>query len=285
MEPLWNQIEQIVRESDIVLEILDARAVELSRSEQLEEIITRIGRPRILVINKIDLISMRNLEKAIGDVLASRRAEKDSVVFFTNRNKKTVRNLLSKIRQVFGKYGKRESYAKNPILEKPYREARGDIIVGVVGYPNVGKSSVINALAFKKKVPVSSKAGTTHGIHWICAGKSEIKLIDTPGVIPLKFNEEAKLGIIAARNPEKMKDPEVAAGTIIEQFIEENKLRRLEDFYNLRFSDETKREKNPYLLIEQISLARKHLKRGGVADEKRTAINIVKDWQTGKLRL
>ena len=208
MEPLWDQIEQIVRESDIILEILDARGVELSRSEQLEEIITRVGRPRILVINKIDLVSIRDLEKAIGRVLDSRRAEKDSVVYFTNRNKKTVRNLLSKIRQVFAKYGKRESYAKNPILEKPYREARGDIIVGVVGYPNVGKSSVINALAFKQKSPVSSKAGTTHGIHWISAGKTEIKLIDTPGVIPLKFNEEAGLAIIAARNPEKMKDHE-----------------------------------------------------------------------------
>ena len=38
MEPYWTQIEQIVRESDIVLEILDARAVDLSRNEQLEAI-------------------------------------------------------------------------------------------------------------------------------------------------------------------------------------------------------------------------------------------------------
>jgi len=252
MEPYWDQIEQIVRESDVVLEILDARSVSLSRNEQLEEIITRVGRPRILVVNKIDLISMRDLEIAVGRVLDSRRAEKDSVVYFTNRNKKTVRNLLSKIRQVFAKYGKRESYAKNPILEKPYREARGDIIVGVVGYPNVGKSSVINALAFKKKAPVSSKAGTTHGIHWIAAGKTEIKLIDTPGVIPLKRNEEAELGLIAARNPEKMKDPEVAAGKIIEQFIQENRTKRLEEFYKLKFTEEDLNEKNHYILIEKI---------------------------------
>ncbi len=285
MEPYWNQIEQIARESDILLEILDVRGVEISRSDQLEEIIARTGVPRILVINKIDLVNRKSMEVALDIVTKQRRPEKDYVVFFTNRKKSTIRNLLMKIKQVFAKYGKRDAYAKNPILEKPYREAKGDIIVGVVGYPNVGKSSVINALAFKKKAPVSSKAGTTHGIHWISAGNSGIKLIDTPGVIPLKYNEETSLGLIAARNPEKMKDPELVAGKIIEQFINSNKISKLEDYYKVKFSEELKNEKNPYLLIEQISLARGHLKRGGVADEKRTAINIVKDWQTGRLRL
>ena len=82
-----------------------------------------------------------------------------------------------------------------------------------------------------------------------------------------------------------MKEPEVAAAAIIDQFIVANKIRRLEDYYHLKFDKEVLEEKNPYLLIEKISLARGHLKKGGVADEKRTAINIVKDWQTGRLRL
>lgn len=282
MEPYWNQIEQIVRESDIVLEILDARAIDLSRNEQLDKIILRIGRPRILVINKIDLVSKNDLEIAFDEVMKQRRTEKDYVVYFTNRRKNTVRNLIANIRQIFARHGKRESYATNPILEKPYREARGDIIVGVVGYPNVGKSAIINALSFKKKAPVSSKAGTTHGIHWITAGGGkQIKLIDTPGVIPLKYNEEVNLGLIAAKNPEKMKDPEVVAGKIIEMFMKSKKLKKLENFYNIKIVENL----NIYEILESISLQRKHLKKGGVADEKRTAINIVKDWQTGRLKL
>ncbi|MDP1728676.1 MAG: GTPase, partial [archaeon] len=235
------------------------------------------------------LINRKYLEVAFDTVMKQRRVEKDFVVYFTNRKKNTVRNLLANIKQIFGKYGKRESYAKNPILEKPYREAKGDIIVGVVGYPNVGKSSVINAIAFKKKAPVSSKAGTTHGIHWITAGNvRQIKLIDTPGVIPLKHNEETSLGLIAARNPEKMKDPETVAGKIIEMFVKKGRLDKLEKYYNFKTKEEIKadgKDANPYLILEQISFARNHLKKGGVADEKRTAINIVKEWQTGKIKL
>jgi hypothetical protein len=67
---------------------------------------------------------------------------------------------------------KGKEYRKYTLIGEDYRVAKGDIIVGVVGYPNVGKSSVINALTFKKKAKVSTKAGTTHGVHWIASGES-----------------------------------------------------------------------------------------------------------------
>lgn len=280
MEPYWDLVRQIVRESDIVLEILDARAVDLSRNEQLENIISEVKRPRIFVINKADLVDRKALEIAIEKVERQRNVEGEYVVFFSNKIKKTTRNLLAKIKQVFAKHGKRANFV--PALKRPYREAHGDIIVGVVGYPNVGKSSVINSLAFKKKAKVASKAGTTHGIHWISAGE-EIKLIDTPGVIPLSYQEEARLGIIAAKSPEKIKDPEVVAGKIIEMFINENRLENLEDYYQFKIKEENK--DNPYLILEQLSLDKKHLKKGGVADEKRTSTMLIKDWQDGRLKL
>lgn len=286
MEPYWTVIKQIVRESDIVLEILDARAVELSRNEQLEKIIKEIGRPRIYVLNKSDLTNKKDLEKAIDKLSHERDISSEYIVFFSNRKKSTIKNLLTKIRQVFSKHGKRQDYDENkPIIEKPYREARGDIVIGVVGYPNVGKSSVINALSFKQKAKVSSKAGTTHGVHWITAN-NEIKLIDSPGVIPLgTYVEESRLGLIAARNPEKLKDPENVAVKIIELFIENNKLNKIEQFYNTKFSDEIKNEKNACLFLEAISIAKHHLKKGGVPDDTRTSFNLIKDWQTGRLRL
>ena len=62
MEQYWDQIKQIVHESDIVLEILDARAVDLSRNEQLEKIIANAARPRIYVLNKCDLVAKKELE-------------------------------------------------------------------------------------------------------------------------------------------------------------------------------------------------------------------------------
>lgn len=291
MERYWDLIEQIAKESDIILEILDARAVDFSRNRQLEEVIENSGKPRIVIINKADLISRKEVEQAADKLARERKTEKESVVHFSSKWKsKSTNNLFAKIRRVFSKYGKRQEFCdaerrENPSIKKPYREAKADIVIGVVGYPNVGKSSVINALCFRKKASVSSRAGTTHGVHWLsAAGKnSDIKLIDTPGVLPLKPVDEINLGLIAAKNPEKLKEPELVAGKIIENFIAAGKKEWLEKFYNLKINE--KNLENPYLILEQISLDKGHLRKGGLADEHRTAMIIIKDWQTGRLKL
>lgn len=276
MEPYWNTIEQIIRESDIVLEILDARLIEMSRNSKLEELIKKAGRPRIFVINKVDLVAdKRKLELGV-----ERLRREDEVVYVTVKNRKTIKILLARIKEVFRKYGKRKNFIENPLIKKPYREARGDIIIGVVGYPNVGKSTIINSLAFKKKMKVSKIAGTTHGVHWISAGE-KIKLIDTPGVIPLEKTDEARLALIAARNPEKLKDPELVAFKIIDMFAKEGKLERIEKFYNINLEGEADASK----IIEKIAMHRHFLKKGGIPDDVRASILVVNDWQEGRLKL
>ena len=62
MEPYWDLIKEIVRESDVILEVLDARAIEISRNPKIEEIIQNSGVPRIFVVNKIDLVEQELLQ-------------------------------------------------------------------------------------------------------------------------------------------------------------------------------------------------------------------------------
>jgi ribosome biogenesis GTPase A len=274
MEPYWNLIEEIVRESDIILYILDARAVRESRNKKIEETLDRLAKPYILVLNKADLVGNADLESAVEYIRVSLDKE---AVYFSNRRKSTSRNLLFRIRQMFARYGKRKNY--NPIIKKPHREAKADIVVGVVGYPNVGKSSVINALAFKKKAKVSEKAGTTHGLQWISAG-DEIKLIDTPGVIPLEKVDRVQLGFISAISPDRLKEPELVAGKIIETIMNRDK-KILEERYNISI----KEGMNAFEILEYLSLEKKHLKKGGFADEIRTSRMLIKDWQNGSLRI
>jgi ribosome biogenesis GTPase A len=278
MEPYWNLVEQIICESDIVLEILDARLVALSRNAKLEELIKKIDRPRIFVINKVDLVEdRRNLEIAVDKLKEETKAD---VVYVTVKDRKTIKTLLGKIRQTFDKYGKKTTHLNEPLIERPYRKAKGDVIIGVIGYPNVGKSTIINSLAFKKKMKVSKTAGTTHGVHWINAANN-VKLIDTPGVIPLEKTDETRLGMIAARNPERIKEPDVVAIKLIDMFMKENKLDRIEKFYNITL----KEHDNPADVLEAIGKQRHFLRKGGVVDELRASLLLVNDWQDGKLRI
>ena len=275
MEPYWKVVEQIIRESDIVLEVLDSRAVESSRNEELERLIKKIGRPVILVVNKADLVSRRELEASIDKL---NRLERKDVVYLSVKRKNTVRNLINKIKKTFDKYGKRSSieYSKK---RGTHREAKAEIVIGVVGYPNVGKSSIINALSFKKKAKVTVKAGTTHGAHWISAGDM-IKFIDTPGVIPLKYMDRTKLDLIGARETDKIKDKGIVAMKIIEMFLEKNK-----GIFEKRYNFKIEEGKTAYEILEELGRAKGHLNKGGVVDEDRTSNLIIRDWQRGKLKL
>jgi nuclear GTP-binding protein len=61
------------------------------------------------------------------------------------------------------------------------------ITVGVVGFPNVGKSSVINSLKRSKAAVVGNMPGVTKKMQEITLDKN-IVLIDSPGVV-LSTNE------------------------------------------------------------------------------------------------
>jgi hypothetical protein len=273
-EPYWEVIRRIVEESDLVLEILDSRLVELSRNEKVEEIVEEIGRPLIYVVNKSDLVSKESLRRQVEKL-----KEKGSVIFISAKSPKASKVLLYAIKKAFKKYGKRESVERGKFDPKPlYREAKGEIVVGILGYPNVGKSSIINALAHKKKVKVSKKSGTTHGIHWIRAN-DEIKLIDSPGVIPLKKDDEVRYGLIGAMDTERLKNPELVAHAIIELFLDGNR-KAFEKFYNVEVGDSSVEE-----IVEKIGLRKSYLLKGGVADENRVFLDIIRDWQQGRLGL
>lgn len=276
MEAYIDLIERIITESDIVLEVVDARLIDLSRNSDVENMIKEIGRPVIFVVNKSDLTSKDKIKKQVLKL-----KEEGEVVFISAKKRSSSRILFNAIKKAFKKHGKREKHHLLGGEKLDHREAKGRIVVGVVGYPNVGKSSIINILSNKKKVKVSKRSGTTHGIHWI-KGAEGIKLIDSPGVIPLTEGDEVRHGLIAAKSVERLKNPEIVADAIIKLFIKQNK-RALEKFYSMEIESET--EADTEQILENISIKRSHILKGGRPDINRTSMMIVKDWQNGKLRM
>lgn len=253
INPYWKVIEEIIQESDIIFEILDARLPELSRNEEIERLAEQNNKTIVLILNKADLVSEKQLQITYDKL----KKQKPCFIFSSKEKIGTKRLrewLLSKTKGV----------------EK--------LKVGILGYPNTGKSSIINSLAKKKKAKVSAKAGTTHGPQWVNA-TDKLRIIDSPGVIPLKQEDEVRYAIIASKNVERIKNLDLVAHAIIKLFDDKT---QLEKFYNIKINPDIK---NPDEIIEMIAVKKGFIKKGGTPDENRTAIQIIRDWQTGRLKL
>ena len=253
MMGFWSNVEKIVREADVILLVVDARMPELSRNKPFDEAIIRLRKQLFLIFNKSDLID----EKALKELKQNYKR-----AFFVSGTKNIGVGALRKAL----------------LIEWKRMKMRERLKIGVVGYPNVGKSAIINCLARRSRALRSPIAGTTRGAQFVNVG-SHLKLIDSPGVIPL-HDSEAKLALLSAKNPEKMKNPVLAAIEIIKMVLEESK-KILEKTYSIALEE----IEEPYEILLEIGRRKGKLKKGGIVDEIRTAIDVIRDWQRGFLRV
>jgi len=79
------------------------------------------------------------------------------------------------------------------------------VTVGVIGYPNVGKSSLINSMKKRRAVAVSGTAGYTTNLQTVELDKM-VKIIDSPGVI-MSSDDETALVLRNTLNSADVKDP------------------------------------------------------------------------------
>ena len=177
----------MLREADIIIEVLDARFVGETRNLEIESKAERSGKIILYVLNKCDLADLKKVKEETSKLSPS--------VFISSKEKLGTTIL------------------KKKILELSHGEK---VTVGVLGYPNVGKSSLINALTGRGSARTSAESGFTKGLQKIRVD-SKIMLIDTPGVFPKEEKDIVKHGKISAIDYGKIKDPEYVALRIIEE--------------------------------------------------------------------
>ncbi len=251
MQGFWNIVQDVIYQSDVLLEVVDARMPNLTRNKKVESLIRRKRKILIIVVNKSDLIT-REMKNNFSQNLPR------NSVFFSCKERTGLFVLKEMISELAGK--------------------RRSIMVGVIGYPNTGKSSVINVLSgFKEMAKTSPIAGFTTGVQWI-RGKGELMFMDTPGVIPPDEKDEAEQALMSVIDPDKLHNPDLAAMKIIQLFLDNNR-NGLEKFYGVKTEGDAEE------IVLEIGRKKHFLQKGGKVDEGRTSLAIIRDWQRGKLLL
>ena len=242
MPSFWRHVNNVLQQTDLIIEVLDSRMIEGSRNIEIEEKIRRAGKKILYVINKCDLV-----EKG---VLEPWKKILNPCIFVSSR----------------------ELLGTTPLKKQILQFSKGEqVTVGVVGYPNVGTSSLINALAGRAKARTSPESGYTKGLQKIKVD-NKILLLDTPGVFPNKEKDLQKHAMIGAIDYGKIKDPETAALGLIEQEKE-----AILQYYHVQGDD-------PEEILEEIAVKLRKMSKGGLPDLEATARLILKYWQTGKIR-
>lgn len=253
----WKVVDKITEESDVVIELLDARFPYETKNTVIEGRLREAKKPFIRVITKSDLVDKNKVNKAAKILKA---------IPFSAKQRINTRTLIREIMKYYDKT-KKEFIKKWGKKEKQFY-----LKVGVLGYPNIGKSSLINALKGRKSAPTSAEAGYTKGKQWIKI-TPKILLIDTPGVIPFKEKNELKLVLKSAIT--KLDDPETIALDLIEMIPKT----KLEKYYQIKIS------KNSEKTLTSIAIKKNLIKKGNIPDLKRTAVMLIKDIQRNKLKL
>lgn len=255
--------KKIVQDSDIILEILDARFPQETRNKDLEEEIKNREKRIIYVLNKADLIDKSHLNLP---------QDLSPYVLVSCTLRKGVKELRDRIKIEARKVEKGRDKEREEIESQR-------VTVGVIGYPNTGKSSLINTLIGKSSAGVGSDAGFTKSLQKLKLSQ-DIVLIDSPGIIPAKEyspQDQEKLALntkLGARSYSQIKGPELVVTKLIKEYPNV-----LEKFYRINA------KADPEVLLEELGKRKGFLKKGGEVNEDTTARLIIKDWQTGKIKL
>jgi len=274
----YAAVRKVVGRSDVILHVLDARDPQGTRCEAIEkQVRATAGKKLVYVLNKADLVPQANLQSWLNFL----RNEAPTVAFKAAVQRKN-RLVKSVHKMKLGKTGELAktpmSIGANPLLELLKNYARSTkfsgLTVGVVGLPNVGKSSLLNSMKRKLSCEVSSTPGSTRELREVKLDK-KLFLIDCPGVVyPSRDMNEVEAALKNVISTKDVRDPETAAMEIYSRSDKPT----LCTFYFLR-SCETFEE-----FLVKIAEKLQSVKISGIIDREAASRRILSDWNRGVLK-
>jgi nuclear GTP-binding protein len=240
--------------------VIDARNVPGTRCTMIERHIAEKAKHKhlIFILNKIDLVPNWVAKRWMGELAKDR----PTIAFHASLTHAFGKGALISLLRQFGKL----------------HEDKKQISVGVIGYPNVGKSSVINTLISKKSCKVAPIPGETKIWQYISLFK-RISLIDCPGVVvDTAGDTETDSVLKGVVRAERLENPE----DYIDAILEKVKREHIAAQYKLNAKGDTTWT-DSISLLEMIARRCGRLRKGGDPCIRTSAIMIINDYQRGRL--
>ncbi|MCI4390158.1 hypothetical protein PGIGA_G00119380 [Pangasianodon gigas] len=274
----YREFKKVIQVSDVILEVLDARDPLGCRCPQVEQAVVQSGTNKkiILVLNKIDLVPKDIVEKWIKYL----RNEFPTVAFKAstqqqNNNLKRSHVPVSQATQeLLGSSACVGADCLMKLLSNYCRiqDIKTTITVGVVGFPNVGKSSLINSLKRARACSVGATPGVTKCLQEVHIDK-HIKILDCPGIVMTSSTSDAAVILRNCVKIEQLVDPVPAIETILRRC---SKKQIMEHFGVPDF----------HTTLDFLSLLAHRqgkLRKGGLPDSDQAAKSVLMDWTGGRI--
>ena len=174
MKKTMDNIRASLKLVDIVGEIIDARIPISSKNPVIDDVLK--DKPRIMILNKSDMADENETKKW----LSYYRKQGYGAVVVDALHSKGLDKIYSVAKEMLA-----DKFKK---LEEKNLSAK-TIRMMIVGIPNVGKSTFINSISKRKSAKIGDRPGVTKQVQWIKT-KNDLELLDTPGVLWPKFEDE-----------------------------------------------------------------------------------------------
>jgi len=262
MKKTLEEMEKNIKKVDVVLYVLDSRAVLSCFNPKLDQIAS--GKPVIFILSKKDMsdVNVTNEWKKYFE-------EKGNQVLALNSTLSNIKkDVVAKIKEVL----------KDKILKNQERGVNVIYRAMVVGVPNSGKSTLINAMLGKSRAITGDKPGVTKSTLWVKLADN-IEMMDTPGTLwPNLTNHIAaeNLALIGSIK-QQILDEEALACVLIDRLKE-----LCSDKLMSRYKLESIEQDN-YEVLKNISRNMGAITRGGEVDVSRGAKMVLDDFRRVKI--